>query len=134
VTPAELVLDASALLRGLAGDDARAAALVDDLALGRFVAHSPMLIEAETTNACVRLVRTGRLTPRGAERVVRTAASLVVLHPTPPLSRRALAAALATGLSAYDAYYAVLAELLDLPLVTADRRLADAVAGAILVG
>jgi predicted nucleic acid-binding protein len=37
------------------------------------------------------------------------------------------------GLTAYDAFYAVLAEALEVPLVTADRRLAAAVPGALLV-
>jgi predicted nucleic acid-binding protein len=32
-----------------------------------------------------------------------------------------------------DAFYAVLAEALEIPLVTADRRLATAVPGALLV-
>ena len=37
------------------------------------------------------------------------------------------------NLSGYDAFYAVLAEALDLPLVTADRKLAAAVDGSVLV-
>jgi hypothetical protein len=39
-------------------------------------------------------------------------------------------AAIESGLSAYDYCYAVLAESIDAPLVTADRRLAAAVANA----
>jgi predicted nucleic acid-binding protein len=35
-------------------------------------------------------------------------------------------------LSAYDAFYAFLAEALDVPLVTADRRLAKLVPGTVL--
>ena len=38
-----------------------------------------------------------------------------------------------SGLSAYDAFYAVLAAGLAAPLVTADRRLAEAVPDSILV-
>ena len=36
-------------------------------------------------------------------------------------------------LSVYDACYVVLAEALDAPLVTADRRLAEATANAVLL-
>ena len=42
------------------------------------------------------------------------------------LAAASLPRAVATGLSAYDACYLVLAEALDAVLVTADRRLAEA--------
>jgi predicted nucleic acid-binding protein len=61
------------------------------------------------------------------------ASSALVRHPTAPLSRPAFELASATGISAYHAFYAVLAELLELPLVTAGRELADAMPNAILV-
>jgi predicted nucleic acid-binding protein len=38
-----------------------------------------------------------------------------------------------TRLSAYDSFYAVLARALGMPLVTADRRLAEAVPESMLV-
>jgi len=45
----------------------------------------------------------------------------------------ALDVAITTGLSAYDAFYAVLSATIGVPLVTADRKLAAAVPGAVLV-
>ena len=48
-------------------------------------------------------------------------------------ARAAFEFAQSAGLSGYDAFYAVLAEALDLPLVTADRRQAAAVDGSLLV-
>jgi predicted nucleic acid-binding protein len=49
------------------------------------------------------------------------------------MASAAIDLAVRMGLSAYDAFYAVLAATLDAPLVTADRKLADAVPGAVLV-
>ena len=51
----------------------------------------------------------------------------------PELAPAALGAAIDLGLSAYDGTYAALAESLDAPLVTADRRLAAAVPSAELL-
>jgi len=45
----------------------------------------------------------------------------------------AIELAATSDLSAYDSFYAVLAAALEVPLVTADRRLAAAVPGAVLV-
>jgi predicted nucleic acid-binding protein len=45
----------------------------------------------------------------------------------------AMAVALDRGLTVYDALYVVVAEALDAPLVTADRRLAAATEQAILL-
>ncbi|MGH3133399.1 MAG: PIN domain-containing protein [Gaiellaceae bacterium] len=50
-----------------------------------------------------------------------------------PLAPSAIALAAGSRLSAYDSFYAVLAAALGLPLVTADRRLAAAVPGSVLV-
>ena len=49
------------------------------------------------------------------------------------LAEPAFAIAGERSISVYDACYVVLAETLDAPLVTADRRLADATANAVLV-
>ena len=49
------------------------------------------------------------------------------------LADTALAVAIARSLTAYDACYVVLAEALDAPLVTADRRLAAGTGNAVLV-
>ena len=53
---------------------------------------------------------------------------------TADLMEDALALAAQTGLSAYDACYAALARRLDLPLVTADEPLCQAIAWAIWLG
>jgi predicted nucleic acid-binding protein len=54
--------------------------------------------------------------------------------PTFELMEDALSVALEYSLSAYDACYAVLAQRLDIPLVTADRRLAESIPSAMWIG
>jgi predicted nucleic acid-binding protein len=135
VTAAEIVLDASALVRGLQRETTDATEIVDRIAEGTITAHAPDLIGPETTNALLRLVWAGRSTPRATATMLEAAASSeLVRYPSAQFTRPAFALAVETGISAYDAFYAVLSRLLDLPLVTADRKLAAAVPNAILVG
>ena len=111
-----------------------AAGLLDRIDDGSTRAHAPDLIDAETTNALLVLVRVGRLRPEAAARALEAfSSSAVVRHPSCDVAGAAFELAMDTGLSAYDAFYAVLAEILDLPLVTADRKLAAAVGGSVLV-
>lgn len=134
MTPADIVLDASALVRGLLRESEEATDIVELVAEGLVSAHAPDLIGPETTSALLRLVRAGRSTPEAAAAMLEASTSTgIVRHPSAQLSRPALELALTTGLSPYDAFYAVLAEALDLPLVTADRRLAAVVDGAQLL-
>lgn len=97
-------------------------------------ANAPDLIDPETANALLRLLRAGRISPEAVSVLLEaSSASPLVRHASSKVARPAFELALARGISAYDAFYAVLAELLDLPLVTADGRLAAAVDGSVLV-
>ena len=93
----------------------------------------PELVYAEVGNSLLEYVRADGMNVGDA------AAALEIVSPCRcgPISRGARAgrarARGETGLSAYDCCYAVLAESLDAPLVTADRRLAAAVPSAELL-
>jgi predicted nucleic acid-binding protein len=94
----------------------------------------PDLVFAEVGNVLSRYTRDATLSLDGALRRV----SLVLRIPLEVRELRILIApavgvASSRGLSVYDACYAVLAEAQDAVLVTADRRLAAAVARAELV-
>jgi predicted nucleic acid-binding protein len=133
VTP-DVVLDASALMRGLLRETEEAIEIVERIAAGSMRAHAPDLIGPETAHALVRLVRAGRSTPEAASTMLDAAvSSALVRYQSADLTRPAFRLAVEKGLSAYDAFYAVLSELLELPLVTADRKLAAAVDGSVLV-
>ena len=131
---AEIVLDASALVRGLQRETEGAIEIVDGIAVGSISAHAPDLIGPETANALLQLVRVGRSSPHAAATMLEAAsAAAIIRYPSQQFARPALELAIDTGLSAYDAFYAVLARALDIPLVTADRKLAAAVDGSVLV-
>ena len=133
MTLADAVVDASAAVRGLT-TEGDAAELMDRIAGGAATGHAPELIVAEVSNALALAVRTEQRAVSDALTLVELlSASSIRLHPLTPLAPSALEMAATSTLSAYDSFYAVLAAALDLPLVTADRRLAAAVPGSILV-
>lgn len=118
-----VVVDASVLVAALTqlGRSAeQASRLVTDSEL-----VGPALLPFEVANVIRRHVLAGLLSePQGATALAVLRALRIDLHPFPPLAegvwmRRA-------NLTAYDASYAALADLLGLPLVTLDRRLSRA--------
>lgn len=118
-----VVCDASAVVALLVdgGADGRWAARV----LGGADLAAPTMLPFEVDNVLRRLELAGRLTTdQAAQAHVDLLDLPVELWPHELLARRAWA--LRSSLTTYDASYVALAELLDLPLVTADGRLARA--------
>ena len=133
MTLAEAVVDASVVVRALTSEG-EAANLFDQVAEGAAVGHAPDLLVAEVSNAMALAVRTDRRSLEDAQSLLELLdASSIRLHPTMPLAQAAIELAGTSELSAYDAFYAVLARALGVPLVTADRRLAAAVQGSVLL-
>ena len=119
-----IVVDAS-VLANVVGDDETAGRL----ARARFAAASavsaPDLVDVETVSVLRRRWLAGDLPDerfRGA--VDDLLAVPITRFPVGPLMVRAFE--LRANITAYDACYIALAEALDCPLITADRRLADA--------
>jgi predicted nucleic acid-binding protein len=133
VTVDEAVLDASVVVRGFTSAGSANELLRDVIRRATF-AHAPDLLVAEVANALTIMVRTQRSSLEATQSQLRLLdATPIELHPGMTLAPGALELAATTGLSAYDAFYAVLASALDVPLVTADRRLAAAVPNTLLV-
>jgi predicted nucleic acid-binding protein len=128
------VFDASVFVRTLVQRDAAAVEWVRRAMRKEVTVAVPDLVFAEIANALGLYVRDSTLTLDGAVRRV----ALVLRVPLEVRSLEVIVApavgvAASRGLSVYDACYAVLAEAEKAVLVTADRRLADAVTRAELI-
>ncbi|WP_448626291.1 type II toxin-antitoxin system VapC family toxin [Geodermatophilus sp. URMC 64] len=118
-----IVADASALVLALV-DEGAAGALARERLLASDVAV-PELADVEVLSAVRRRVLVGRLDPERGEAALR---DYTDLDPERWSHRPLIARAwdLRDSVSAYDAQYVALAELLVAPLITADPRLARA--------
>ena len=121
-----MVLDASAvlevLLRTPPGRE------IEERVLGTRTLHAPHLLDIEVVQVIRRFVRSRAMpADRGRAALEDYADFPIWRHPHDLLLGRIWA--LRDSFSAYDATYVALAELLDVPLLTHDRRLASA-AGA----
>jgi predicted nucleic acid-binding protein len=118
-----LVVDASVLVRLLLQSGQRGAAVqgsIDEEDL-----HAPHLIDLEVTSALRRLRADGAISAGQSDRAVRALPHAPVLrYPHGPLVTRIWD--LRANLTAYDAAYVALAEVLACPLLTSDEGLATA--------
>ena len=118
-----IVVDASVLVTALAddGDEGRAVRnrLIDeDLA-------APELIDLEVTSVLRRFTASGQLTAERAQQALTDLRDLrIELVSHRPLLARCWS--LRNNLTVYDAAYVALAEMLDVPLLTSDMRMATA--------
>ncbi len=129
-----VVFDASALIRAFVDQEPEAVAWLDRVADGEARPAWPVHLYAEVAHSLIRLTRARRLERQRATEALERTLSMPAHIPSPKaLVDDALAVGLERGVSAYDALYVVVAEALDAPLVTADRRLAGATSQAVLL-
>ena len=118
-----LVVDASVLAPALADDGADG-----DMARARLHGHAlvaPELVDLETTSVIRRQLQAGALDARRARLALTDLVELPLRRaPHRPLLARCWE--LRQNVTVYDAAYVALAELLDVVLLTADARLANA--------
>jgi predicted nucleic acid-binding protein len=116
-----IVVDASALVEALIGPRAIVSARLSR----EPVLHGPHLLPLEVTSALRKLVSDRRVSDRGAGQALAKLAALPLrLHPHIPLLPRIWE--LRPNLTVYDAVYVALAEALEMPLITLDKRLSAA--------
>jgi predicted nucleic acid-binding protein len=119
-----IVVDASAVLEMLL--PAPAAAAVETRMFGSGeTAHAPHLIDIEVAQVLRRFMRRGDINPERGRVALQYLTDLpLIRYPHERLLPRVWE--LRNNLTAYDAAYVALAEALDAPLLTRDRRLAAA--------
>ena len=116
-----IVVDASVLLEVLLQTEA--AGVVEERLFDGSTLHAPHVLDLEVAQVLRRYERAGELSAgRGREALEDLAAFRIERYPHHPFLQRIWA--LRANATAYDACYLALAEALDAPLVTRDRRLA----------
>jgi predicted nucleic acid-binding protein len=98
---------------------------------GKIELFVPAIAFLETASAILKAVRSSRLSPDSAEQAIDTIPhlQLQVFDPgsgSADLARRSYAVAQRIERSIYDASFLVVSQLLEAPLITADRRLFEA--------
>ena len=118
-----IVVDASALLEALLRTPAAAAVEQRLFEPGQGL-HAPHLLDVEAAQVVRRYAANGAIEPeRGRTALVDLADFPIRRYPHAFLLSRVWQ--LRNNLTAYDAVYVALAEVLDAPLLTRDRHLAD---------
>jgi predicted nucleic acid-binding protein len=93
----------------------------------------PDLLWPELGNVLWKKARAGQLTAQEAARIVQSLDEFpLTVFPSRLVLEGALEIALGTGRSVYDSVYVALAVALECPLVTADERLVNSLAGGAL--
>jgi predicted nucleic acid-binding protein len=119
----DLVVDASVAVRAVAGTSAGDQAL--RVRLVNSVCHAPHLIDAEVGNVLRKQVSTGAIEADTAEAGLRALEPLIAARYAHTAFVKP-AWSLRHNFSYYDALYVALAARLRAPLLTADKRLANA--------
>jgi predicted nucleic acid-binding protein len=119
-----IVVDASVLANAV-GDDEEDGRQARELLRTHRELAAPDLVDVETTAVLRRRWLAGTLTDGRFEQAIEDLADIPIARfPTRGLMRRAFE--LRANVTAYDACYVALAEALEWPLCTGDRRLAQA--------
>ena len=134
MTAARAVFDANVFVRSAVQRSTDARERLDAVEAEELDGHVPELVYAEVGSSLLKYIRAGQMTAADGVVALQTVVALPLrVHRLRELAPGALVLAIETGLSVYDCCYAVLAESIDAPLVTADRRLATAVGRAELL-
>jgi predicted nucleic acid-binding protein len=119
-----IVVDGS-VIANVVGDDEAAGQLARARLAAASAVSAPDLVDAETVSVLRRRWLAGDLSDERFRGAVDDLLALPITRfPVGPLMVRAFE--LRANITAYDACYVALAEALDCPLITADRRLANA--------
>ncbi len=129
--PVTIVVDASVTIKLYVPEEHsdRAEALFQTVERGETLLVAPDLIYPETGNILWRKHRAAELSAAEAREIADSILSLPLkIEPSRPVISLALDLSISLGITAYDALYLSLASVYDASLITADRRLVNALA------
>lgn len=125
------IVDASVVLKWYLPDELgvnQALSLIAEFVEGGLSLHAPDLIDYEFVNAMWVAGKMGRISAEDRDAAVKNFLNIEITKTNiKELFERLLAIATEYNRSCYDAAYLALAEVIDAPLVTGDKRLYNAV-------
>ena len=128
------VIDASVVVRAVTSASSGSRRWLDEARDGEWSLRAPDLLWAETANALLRYADAGVMGAAEAASALEVARNLPIAdRPVRVLAHAALRIGLKRKLTAYDAAYVALAEAEDVPLATADARVAAATPRSLLL-
>jgi predicted nucleic acid-binding protein len=105
--------------------------LFTDALNGKHIFGAPHLLYFEVVNTLVQAKRRRRINSADQREALRALEEFPIVYRTLPLGSETLDLAETLGLSGYDAAYAALALHFNQPLLTLDRKLAEAIESAL---
>jgi predicted nucleic acid-binding protein len=126
-----LVIDASVIIKAYIPEilSDRAEEVISRVAAGELELLAPDLLYPETGNILWKKARLNELTPTEADEIAAAIIALPVrIEPSRPVVQLALSIAALCGITVYDAMYVAVARIYETSMITADKRLVDALA------
>lgn len=126
-----LVIDASVVIKVYIPEilSDKAEEVMSRVASGDLILLAPDLLYPETGNILWRKQRLHELTPAEVEEIVDAITYLPIrIEQSRPVMPLAVSIAMHSGITVYDAMYVAVARIYETRMITADRRLVDALA------
>ena len=126
-----LVIDASVLIKVYIPEilSDKAEEVMSRVAVGDLILLAPDLLYPETGNILWRKQRLNELTPGEVEEIADAITYLPIrIEQSRPVMTLAVSLAMHSGITVYDAMYVAVARIYETRMITADRKLVDALA------
>lgn len=126
-----LVIDASVLIKfyvpEILSDNAEE--VLSRAADGELLLYAPDLVYPETGNILWKKQRRRELTPEEVDEIVDAITALpMIIESSKPIMPLAVSIAVHSGITVYDAMYVAIARIYETQMITADKKLTDALA------
>jgi predicted nucleic acid-binding protein len=124
-----LVIDASVVIKFYVPEilSDHAGEVLSRVANGEVLLYAPDLVYPETGNVLWKKQRRRELTTEEVDEIVNAINALpMIIEPSKPILPLALSIAVQSGITVYDAMYVAIARIYETKMITADKKLTDA--------